>query len=299
MLVPMAALGAAFGVAPTSASAKLPEWGKCIATASGAGGRYMNAGCTERARKVHDSYPGAYEWQPATEEFSTKQPGGVKLQGPFSFETSRGIKIECGRVDEFSSMYFVANGATTPLWYLDPCRANGDEWCVTLEIGGFADSVNDDLERIDQEERGWDHPSQLGFVERGTGSEPIIGLGFKESYETARKVAEPFFTQISCSPEVTEGTDEEPKSLIGDMLIGGDRTGGNGVIGTLGPVDAMSSTYTLTYSESSPGIQSPTRFALKKRQVLEAFVQNQWEPVAFVGQMDLAFAEAWEIKATR
>lgn len=279
-----------FGATGTGASAKLPEWGKCNATASGTDGRYANAGCTEKARKHGGAYAGAYEWQPADGEFST-EPGGVILNGALKFETASGARIECHGTTWSSAATFVVNGAITPLWELTGCTADGEGECATLETG-YPPPISNKLERFEEEARGWNHPARLGFIERHSEPEPIVGLGFKEAYNTTTERAEPFFTPISCEQE---GKAEDE---LGTVIIGGDRAGSNGVIGTLGPVDAMSSAYTLTYSESAPGIQSPVRFTHARSQTLRAFIHNAWEPVAFVGQLGLTFTEDWEIKAT-
>jgi hypothetical protein len=54
--------------------------------------------------------------------------------------------------------------------------------------------------------------------------------------------------------------------------------------------------YTLTFSESSPGIQAPQRFAHKKKVELMANLNNHWEPVAMKAVLNYEFNRA-EIKA--
>jgi len=288
-----------------SASAKLPEWGQCVATEGGTGGKYTDSACLDKAHSTRNGeerlYGGAFEWVPAEEEFASKSKSGLTLNGTFAFETQQGAKIECTGITKGSGMTFVLNGATTPRWNLTGCRANGgQEECATISAGSFKEEISSLLEARESEVRGWNHPSRLGFLERG--SEPLVGLGFKEAYnpEPGVEAGEPFFSPISCGPSLQE--EEEgvmpAENSLGTVKIGGNRKGGNGVIGALAPVNVMSSHYTLTYSENSAGIQSTTRFAHQKPQVLDAFIRNAWEPVALVGQFKIEFALGWEIRAS-
>jgi hypothetical protein len=134
--------------------------------------------------------------------------------------------------------------------------------------------------------RGWNHPARLGFVEGKGDPSPVVGLGFKaDNDETGEP--ERFFAPIVCL------------GPIGTVWIGGEDKGGNGVVGTLTPVNEMNEAYTLTYSESSPGVQTPDKFAHKKPEVLKAFLHNKWEPVAFVAQFTFNVGEDLELKASR
>ncbi len=60
-----------------SASAKLPEWGKCEASATHEG-KYADAGCTQPVKKVYGKYTGGYEWTPLVE--ATSGNDGANLQ---------------------------------------------------------------------------------------------------------------------------------------------------------------------------------------------------------------------------
>jgi hypothetical protein len=291
-MVTVLVLGA---VMATGASAKLPEWGQCVATEGGTGGRYVDQACTMKAKGKGEPkvYSGGYEWTPAEEEFSSKNGSGFTLNETFKFETAT-AKIECTGASTASIMAFLESSAVTPLWKFTGCTTNGDENCSTLSIGSLPGEISNGLERLEPETIGWEHPGGLGFVERGTESEPVVGLSFKEVVNEETHKPEPFFTPVSCELEEGATPNENP---VGTVLIGGDRVGGNGVIGALSPVNEMKSTYTLTYAQGGSGMQSPTRFAHRKPQTLQMFVHNTWEPVAFVGQIDLSFRENWEIRA--
>jgi hypothetical protein len=267
-LLAVFALGA---IMAAGASAKLPEFGKCQSV--GTGGKYTDAGCTVKAHPQQ----GAYEWEPAsaTNAFSGEE---MALANGFTFETASGEKIECQGFRRDSYIPFVLNGAKTPLWELKGCISEEQE-CSTLSIGSDPEIISNALDWL-EEGRNW--TGRLGFVERPN----VVGLSFKAN-NTEASEPEHFFTAIAC-----EGS-------IGTVLIGGERKGSNAIIGTLGPINAMTNEYQLTYSESEskPGVASPLRFAHKKPVQLRAFVHNHWENIALSAEIEIE-TEASEIKAT-
>jgi hypothetical protein len=290
-LVAVFALGV---VIAASASAKLPEWGKChrveVENAQEeiefpeVGGKYTDSNCTVKARAKQGVFQGEYEWKEATGNHAFQGEELSITSGVFTFEMQSGEKIECASVGPESLMGGLGGSeAKTPLWIFQNCTSEG-KGCATLSIGSFPGEVANVLEWLEEEGRGW--KGQLGYVEGNQSSpSPAVGLGFtSDNSETGEH--ERFFVPIVC-----EGS-------IGTVWIGGERKGRNSVIGTIGPVNQMGTQYSLTYSESAPGIQQPEKFANKNREVLQAFLHGRWEPVAFNGQLTFTTGKA-EIKATR
>jgi hypothetical protein len=295
-LVAVFAVGA---IMAAGASAFKPEWGKCHPAEvynevteeveyPGTGGKYSDQACTVKAsakgRGESRKYEGAYEWEPQETEgtFAGEELALVGAGHNFTFETQAGAKIECAGIRRNSGFAFSLNTAKTPLWEFEGCTSEGQE-CTTTSIGVPNEVVANILSWLEEEGRGWQ--GQMGFVERSTETSPVVGLDFS-SHNTLSGEPERLFAPIVC------------QGAIGTVWVGGERKGGNSIIGTLSPVNAMSTTYTLSYGESSPGVPMPERFAHKKRDVLMANLHNHWEPVAFTGQIMFEIG-AREIKATK
>jgi hypothetical protein len=288
----------AFGaIVASGASAFKPEWGTCTAQEHG---KYLDAGCMEKAHgkgpKGEKVYEGSYEWAPTS--FSTKRRG---TSGSISFETQAGEKIECPTARSGDSMSFTPQGAGTPNWEFEGCEGKGEQ-CSTASLGSPEGIVINALAFLGIGGASWN--GTLGYIEGGGGPNPVVGVSFRsentgfespEGETIAPGTPERFFAPIACSNE------EPGPEAIGTVWIGGERHGGNSVIGALAPVNQMSESYTLTYSESSPGIQAPEKFEHKKRDVLEAFLHNRWEPVAWTGEFKLAVpvGSPKELRATR
>src|SRR5271163_1176486 len=92
-----AGLLAVFALAAVAASAvqaETLEWGTCYETPHGSGGRFANAGCTEKAEHKQGTYLGEYEWE-------RREPEGkvhlepMTMEGNVKWETAAGEKIEC------------------------------------------------------------------------------------------------------------------------------------------------------------------------------------------------------------
>jgi hypothetical protein len=290
----------------TGASAGLPEWGHCVKTGGGTGGRYVDAACTVRAHgKGHPKvYEGGYEWVPAAGETQVESEE-LELTGSFSFETQAGEKIECTAIRPTSSvMVFLARSAVTPFWRFTGCTSKGEP-CLVPSVGANEEEINDVLQWFEEQGHGWDHPTKLGFVEGRGGVSPVVGLsftsdnsGFEPSEGEGGEAIAPGTPERFFAPIVCGGEEPGPES-IGTVWIGGEKHGHNTVIGTLAPVNEMSSRYTLTYGESSPGHQTPEAFAHGSPRYLQAFLHNHWERVAFVGQINVVLVQPAELKATR
>jgi hypothetical protein len=280
----------AFGaITAAGASAKFPELGKCAEVETG--GKYTDSACLVKAhakgKGEEKVYEGAYEWKPNSEE----EGGGILETSTtaVTFETPAGYKIECSHMQNRSSMFlFNTDQAITPLWLLEGCQSEGQP-CTTLSIGSDPGIISNKLFWLEEEGRGW--AGKLGFVEGQGTPDPIVGLSFtSDNRETGER--EPFFTPISC-----EGS-------LGTVLIGGDnehthKDGNNSFIGTIGPVDTPVEEFTVTYNSSPPGVQTPDQFGHGKQQYLQAFVHNEWEPVAITAKMTFEVGLNREIRTMR
>jgi hypothetical protein len=279
LAVGLLATAALCAIVPVAASAKLPEWGRCEATAKG---KYTDSGCTVKAAKRS----GGFEWIPL-EEGKVVKGRPLEAEGTIVFETSHGKKIECtGGMTEESYVPILGKNAEhpTPLWEMEGCEAEGQE-CATPFAAPYEINNAYQWGEIPNEEGapapGW--TDRLGFISGKGGAEPVVGVAYTPNNE------ERLFQPIICQGE------------IGTVWIGGERKSGNSFISTIEPVDQMSHRFTETFTESSPGVQSPERLeGHGHRQVLEAFLENHWEPVAIVATLTypLIRGQSLEIKAT-
>lgn len=266
----------------SSAFASLPEWGSCQATGID-GGRYSDPGCTVRATREHGERTGGYEWTPLpTGRRVRLEP--MTASGAIVFQTVAGKRIECAELYEESTG--VADGrskAGTPLWELGSCTSEGGE-CRSSGAPFFGE-INDLYaweERPAEPGRpapGWE--GKLGFVSRGPET-PQVGVEYRV------KNHELLFSPVGC---------EAP---IGTVWIGGARQGGNSFLTLLEPVDTMTSSFTETLQESSPGVQQPAGFEGRAGKHLMAYLENHWEPLAITATFHLGVEEGGfklEIKA--
>ena len=268
-------------LAAAGASAKLPEWGKCQATGGGTGGKYSDAGCTVKAHKKKGVYTGGYEWTTLAGEFQLRP---MALAGTLVFETTAGKKIECtGLAGESHAELRGASGALTPLWELEGCQSEG-QGCKS-EMAFSEGEINNTYAWYGEPaEEGGPTPGwtgQLGFIAKG-GPSPVVGMAYTVKND------ERLFEPVVCH------------GAIGTVWIGGAPKGGDSFISAIAPVDQMSTEYTETYSSSAPGVQNPTKFAGGKRAMIEAFLENHWEPVAINGTFHYLTEESGqpiEIKA--
>ncbi|HEX4436438.1 MAG TPA: hypothetical protein VH061_06530 [Solirubrobacteraceae bacterium] len=259
------------------ASAKLPEYGKCVATESGTGGRYLDAGCIEKAKRHHGEFVGEFEWIPLEEE---KDFEPLELEGPMTFETQSGDKVECAVAGEFDSAELTGlTSQKTPLWVFEGCSSEGEEChsSVSIEPGEITNSFawHEEAEEEGQPVPGW--TGRLGFVAKGP--EPVVGVEYNV------KNAERLFPPVACS------------GAVGTIWFGGNKKGGNSFISTIGPTNEMTKTFAETFSESAPGIQAPAKLAGRHAVYIQAFRNNQWERMAISGPwIEHAGRSGFEIK---
>ncbi len=283
-ILAVTALGA---ISVSTASAKLPEWGKCLPTESGSGGKYADSNCVVPVKKVYGKYAGGYEWAPEPngaiefgrrrheEGFNQPEPGAV-------IETANGKKITCpGELREESTLFF--DSTRTPEIEISEfagCVNEAHEECREPgQDGGFGNYT----QAFEEEEHGWH--SKLGYVSGKGTSGAVVGIEFAPNHKH-----ENMFAQILC-----EG------GGISDLTIGGGPHGGNSFIGVISPVNQMTNTYTYTLRQHD-GVQSPSQFEKGGVHTLEAFgASSEWEPVGIEATM--VFAEnpngyEAELKAT-
>lgn len=277
-------------VASSSASAKLPEWGKCTAT-GGSGGRYEDAACTVKAKKHKGEYTGGYEWTSLSGRLPTayREAGSLHMSGGFTLVTASGQKIECEEMSPVSETdLFGPNGAITPLWKFRECFSEGEARNEEEEEEGCATQLSSEGEintlylRGKEENGGEGWKGTLGFIAERHGATPVVGMRYQMP-ERERAFA----------PIVCHGP-------IGTVWIGGEKHGGNAFISQIQPVNQMTAMFTETFRESSPGVQDPERFERGHKGVLRAFVNNHWESVAIGATFEYGFSKGaeLELKAT-
>lgn len=250
----------------TSASAKLPEIGRCEATESGSGGRYTDANCVEKAKLHKGTYTGKYEWHPLSNQLNVE---GIELEGgPMTFETASGVRVECPVADQFDETTFTGPKSThTPYWTFFECHpGESSEEChsaLFIEPGEITNNYawHEEAEEEGEPVPGW--VGELGYVSRG--SEPTVGMQYTVKND------ERLFPPISCL------------GGIETLWIGGGQRGGDAFISTYAPLDTMTRSLTETFSESAPGIAAPTKLSGHKAVYLQAFRENHWERVAISG----------------
>ncbi len=285
-LIAMLALGA---IMAAGASAELPEWGGCEATANG---HYANSACTVKAAKHHGVYQGAYEWytgeqfgakyeretgQVNTSELSRHEFGNTQGVGDetdnighSTLETSEHKKIECNTgLIAFELENANPKGIRNGWLSLKGCESEGKE-CVSTSA---------------QEEGELNNESQYFS---GEGLKGTLGWVNKAKHEVG----------LSLTAFNTEGANIEERSLleafceasgpesVRNLEIGGDTEGTNAVIGLITPVNEMAREYALSYSQNA-GVQDPSVFQhtishrLAAGYGLKGFQEGGWLPLGF------------------
>jgi hypothetical protein len=262
LLVVPALLLVTLAVGVSGASAALPEFGRCVVTETETGGRYSDPGCIEKAKKSHGAFTGSFEWQPA-EEIDLEP---LELNGPMTFETADGSKIECPLSSENNDAVVTGpKSEKTPLWVFNECASEGGEChsAVSIEPGEITNSFAWHEEAGEEGENppGW--VGKLGWVTKG--AEPTVGV------EYAVKNDERLFPPVSCA------------GALGTIWLGGERKGHDSFISTITPTNTMSRVMTEQFSVSAPGISSPAKLLHKGASYLQAFRENGWERMAIAG----------------
>ena len=257
-LIAAAFVCAAFGAA--TASAKLPEWGQCRETASGSGGKFANAGCTQRVKKVYGSYPGGYEWFPLTRTAGEIESGEQTSLGggegteesASSFKLAGGHEIRCSSTEPWVLPLDGADAVTdAPFFWLDGCQepvAAAEEpilgayhqpgECWTAGISGG------EIYTRRQYEAGETSPASgttwvgsTAFLAEKTSPTPSVGIIYKTSPARER-----FLSQTICEGAL------HSESL--SIQVGGHKRTER-IVAEITPVNTMSKAYSAAFRGQS------------------------------------------------
>ncbi|HYM45491.1 MAG TPA: hypothetical protein VES65_04935 [Solirubrobacteraceae bacterium] len=322
----------AFGA--SGAQASLPEIGKCEATAGNTGGKYKNAGCTERAsrKKVGENeyvYYGGFEWTPlpSTGKCLSLEghPGGLYTDAACTEKSPKVKGLYQGGYELYlegiGGEKATLGGAGTATYETQAgkkivCPRLGSNSYTRFTVSGAKTAYWDFEGCVSEGEECYTPFSALRegeindfyqwFYEGKNGVEelptelPVPGwvgkLGYIEGKHTSPVVG---VAWTSRNNERFFEPIECEAQATGTFWIGGNRRGGNTIIANLAPVNQMTTSYTETYSSPSPGVQAVKQFESQHSPyVLQAFVKSNWEPVALNAPFNYTTERAIEIKAT-
>ena len=276
----------AVAVMTSVASAKLPEWGKCEATAGGTGGKYANAGCTLPVKKVYRKYPGGYEWYPLQqtpteieEEESTNikytngnlEHGIVQPASETTWTFADGHSIKCGPLIPETEIRLGSVHATTeaPRFAFEGCLDEQGELCHTslAESEGEINTTAAWRHGFKHEKDSWTGTTK--FIEGKDTSEPVVGIVYQAEERHPPGV---LLQQIVCETIAGRGT--EPLSIV----IGGHKAGEE-LVTEITPVNTMSTSFTASLRQSG-GVQLPATLEGHAAKPPEAQVNlGEWNPV--------------------
>ena len=207
------------GAVVAGTAVALPEVGRCVPQV---GGRYVNAGCTFKAKV------GSYEW-----EKNAVQTGFTAEGGEAMLEMPSGVEIHCIGANSATGAYH-AKGAIPS----------------TKEVVGVVMRLRFCTLPI------LDAPCQAkGAAEYEIVTAPMKGV---LAYTSGKGTSSPVIDQ-SLRPEVAKGTIAEPACpAVGVAFRIGEGTGKlhNTILANTGPLNTMSSTRTLELV-GPKGIQTP------------------------------------------
>jgi len=223
----IAAACAAAMLASAPGASALPEVGRCVAQPGS--GKYKNASCTEKAGKlvVEKAF-----------EFLKGAGGGSRAftleDGGAAFEGANGTKIGCaGR--SAAGEYREVNGAikevTNVVLRFSTCFAPLITPGCTSEGAEGGEIVTSPLK------------GRLGYISGKGTKTPVVGLEL-----TPMAGKRTLFAKCKIDGLVTFD--------IGQ----GEGLGGDRLIATVGEVNAMNTTTTLTLARTEPGVQKPQSF---------------------------------------
>ena len=196
------AAAAAGAIATTSASAALPELGRCKNV--GTGGAYSSNGCI----KVAPTHNGRFEWSPGPGD---KPKFEAPVIGEVALVTVGGVKIGCGP-SEIVGEWLDGKKASVNIAFHGCLETTTKKTCTTPEIGPQKESEIKTLEPLEGE---------IGFISGKGGEKPKVGIDLKS------KSSMPMLT-FTCG-----GPPAEPNGEPVSWTVEGS------VIGELKPIDAM------------------------------------------------------------
>jgi hypothetical protein len=265
--------------AASSASAALPEWGGCEYTPHG---KYRNSTCTEAVKGKERKSEGAYEWYTGasfgwlhSRETGIGFPGltdhtfGERDDlttyniGRSTFEVSSGKKMTC----EAGNIFFHLENADPKdvhnvLIRLVGCESEGQP-CSS----NFAEEEGE-VTNLDYWYEGEGFKGHLGWVNK---AKQEVGLFITALDTKSEDIERRRLLFAACQAGGPES--------VRNLEIGGDKKGGNGIIGLIGPVNTMTTEYELTYQQAR-GVQEPSAFEGKSGG-LKGFTGGTWLPLGF------------------
>lgn len=264
-------------LAATTASANLPEWGGCEATP---GGKYANPECTVQLKGKVRKQEGAYEWYTG-QNFGwlhkrEKGTGTVGLNpytfgeftsatqtiGASTFEVGSGKKMTCaGGYITFELENANPKNVRNVLIGLSPCESEGQP--CSSNFAGEGEVTN-----LDQWFEGEGMKGHLGWVNKAKQEVGLFITAFNTKSEDVEQRRLLFAACQAGGPE-----------SVRNLEIGGNKKGGNGIIGLIGPVNTMTTEYKLTYAQTK-GVQDPSAFEGKSGG-LKGFTEGVWLPLGF------------------
>ena len=256
-----------------SASAKLPEWGKCEASPTHEG-KYADSGCIEPVKKVYGKYTGGYEWTSLVE--ATEYGNGAELlygrgieQSPVSFTLASGYQITCsnGLRGETALPLREERLATAPDLIFTGCANSEGGSCLSAGFEEGKISEEFAYEKGNRREPGsW--TGEPEFIEGKRGATPTVGIVYKTEEPRGR-----FFEEIACEGEAVHA-----------FVIGGEKRGEE-LTTEIKPVNTMTDDYTAVMAQSN-SVQLPAALEGHPTKPLEAFVNGQrWETVGIQATM--------------
>ena len=253
-------------VAASSATAALPELGRCVPAEETMEGKktvhhgaFSNHGCT----KVNATHTGKYEWLPGP------GPEGKAFTGHLAapaFETNGGIRIECGS-GHVEGEYTGAKTATITKLELTTCVSGTPAKFCQTEL-----AVPDVIKNVGNLE------AELGPL---GGAKSFAGWDLKSGT--------PVFLTFTCGDK----GEVESVNTIEGSVIGPIHTGGRSYF------NRMNKTGLVRYKQTA-GVQLPEAFEGGSKDTLTLTqvqgVGHTTEPIGFESEEELATVEALEVK---
>jgi len=270
-------------VISASASAAMPEWGKCVKLARG---KYTNAACTgEKAIN------GGYEWHPGTTTIAKK--GFTSSGGAAELRTTQGIATDCTSETtkgELSGSKEVSHVEVT----FQGCKANLLGLVCT---GGETEEEQNEegyLKEKPGEIKTRELKGMLGYIEGKGTPTPVVGISLTPEAKRG------LFAQFICGGVLVVRVGEKPT-----------KGGGDSIISPITPIDQMGNTAIQTYTQQQEcgeegchgtGVQIPTSFEGGKPDVLETeisdnFGETEWARSAQTLTTTNTLEEEVEIRA--
>jgi hypothetical protein len=290
-------------VMSASASAALPEWGKCVKTPVEVNGKlrttgkYADANCTQKLEKA----TGEYEFLKGTSGVANLQFTAVQTTEKAVLQTAQGIAVECtstvakgslSGTKEVSGVEVTFKGCKLPLLSFT-CEGFFEQEYPNKFVYKEGEIVTRGLK------------GTLGYISGKGGPSPSVGL----SLTPAEKQG--LFAEFVC------GTENSGVGIVVVRVGAKERKGGgDSIISPITPVNQMGTVLTQTYSEkqienpetheleTEQGHQEPENFEGKGKDVLEseastAFGTLGWSQAGQVEtlQTTLNSGEELEVKA--